>query len=486
MKFGELRDGNEVNILIDGYEVFKTINKKLSSANSSILFAVYDLDPGIYLTRKSLLSIKKEDTSDDHPKSFENKLIPKLQDILINKARKGLEIKIIVWEPNKGIKLLPNKNEKGLESRKKKLLDLQKKAKQEDLNIKIIFDDTGPTLISGHHEKIIIIDEKIAFCGGIDLTYGKWDTKYHEYSNQFRDTKIDQPWHDIHLMCQGPILNDFIYHFNQRFIYSINKDKEKTKKIKFKNVYDSKIGDYQCHASRTWKGFVGSHSIYKNYKKIIESAKENIYIENQFAFQDKQITKILTDALRNNRNLKIIVVLPFNPNLPGWIRSVISHMSINDINKNLDKIIKTGNGHVKIYSLISQNKKKFNEFKQIYVHSKLIISDDSTIMIGSANLDKNGFKDSTEFNITINSPKLSKNTRIKLWKEHLGYHNKNDSIIYNFDKGFELWDSIAYSNGLKVKNNKIIQGFVYFYNFKEMNLPKPNSNLMELSEFKFY
>ena len=65
----------------------------------------------------------------------------------------------------------------------------------------------------------------------------------------------------------------------------------------------------------------------------------------------------------------------------------------------------------------------------------MIISDDSTIMIGSANLDKNGFKDSTEFNITINSSKLSNNTRIKLWKEHLGYQNKNDSIISNFDKG---------------------------------------------------
>ena len=340
MKFGELRDGNEVKILIDGYESFKTINRKLSSANSSILFAVYDLDPDIYLTRKDLLTIKKEDTSINHPKSLENNLFPKLQDILINKARKGLEIKIIVWEPNKGIKLLPNKNKKGLETRKGKLLYLQKKAKEEDLNIRIIFDDTGPTLISGHHEKIIIIDKKIAFCGGMDLTYGKWDTKYHEYSNQFRDTKIDQPWHDIHVMCQGPILNDFIYHFNQRFIYSINKDKEKTKKIKFKNVYNGKIGDYQCYASRTWKGLVGSHSIYKNYKKIIENAKENIYIENQFAFQDKQITKILVGALRNNRDLKTIIVLPFNPNLPGWIRSVISHMSINDINKNLNKIIK--------------------------------------------------------------------------------------------------------------------------------------------------
>lgn len=115
--------------------------------------------------------VKKENIKSNSNKDSTTKIIPTLENLLIDKSRAGLEIKIIVWEPNKGIKLLPNKNEKGLEPRNIKLNELNNFTKKNNLdNIQIIYDKSGPTLISGHHEKLIIIDKKIAFCGGIDLS----------------------------------------------------------------------------------------------------------------------------------------------------------------------------------------------------------------------------------------------------------------------------------------------------------------------------
>lgn len=47
--FGEITIGNKINILIDGSETFNLIFKKIDKANSSIYFALYDLDPSITL-----------------------------------------------------------------------------------------------------------------------------------------------------------------------------------------------------------------------------------------------------------------------------------------------------------------------------------------------------------------------------------------------------------------------------------------------------
>jgi len=432
--------------------------------------------------------VKKENVKSNSNKDSTTKIIPTLQDLLIDKSRAGLEIKIIVWEPNKDIKLLPNKNENGFEPRNIKLNELNDFTEKNNLdNIQIIYDNSGPTLISGHHEKLIIIDKKIAFCGRIDLSFGKWDTSEHTFSNPLRNTDQDEPWHDVHVMCEGPILRNFIYHF-QRLYYANSGDVKQTrKKIKIPIFNTKRLGPYQCYASRTWKGFDNAKGIFENYKNLIINAKKNIYIENQFSFQDKSITNILINCLKENKKLKVIILTPINPNLPGMIRSIISHMSINDINKNLEKIRDTTPSRVRIFSLIAQNRNKLNEIKQIYVHSKLMIVDDKYITIWSANLDKNRFRDSTEFNVSIISYALAKQFRMKLWKEHLGLDN---SLQFgkgqNFDMGFKLWKETAYSNGINLKNNRQIKGFTYYYNYEEMGLPKPYPDAIGGNQFVIY
>jgi phosphatidylserine/phosphatidylglycerophosphate/cardiolipin synthase-like enzyme len=65
--------------------------------------------------------------------------------------------------------------------------------------ITIRLDTKAPTLTSGFHEKIMIIDNQIAFCGGQDLSLGEWDTSDHEFDNPSRDLG-GEPWHDIHTM----------------------------------------------------------------------------------------------------------------------------------------------------------------------------------------------------------------------------------------------------------------------------------------------
>ncbi|RKU48974.1 hypothetical protein DL546_009487 [Coniochaeta pulveracea] len=107
-----------------------------------------------------------------------------------------------------------------------------------------------------HHEKLCLVDDKIAFMGGLDMCFGRWDTNSHpiadahpgdidaivfpgqDYNNarvyDFEDVqtwennKLDRTkssrmgWSDISISLSGPIVNSLIEHFTHRwnFIYN--------------------------------------------------------------------------------------------------------------------------------------------------------------------------------------------------------------------------------------------------------------------------
>ena len=96
-----------------------------------------------------------------------------------------------------------------------------------------------------HHEKCVIIDQKVGFMGGLDICYGRWDTPEHsiinkddkwngaDYTNERirgfapgttknfmespmkRETEPRMPWHDIGLQLRGDSVIDLLRHFIQ-------------------------------------------------------------------------------------------------------------------------------------------------------------------------------------------------------------------------------------------------------------------------------
>lgn len=99
-----------------------------------------------------------------------------------------------------------------------------------------------------HHEKMVIIDQKIAFLGGLDIGYGRWDDSEHrisdpeekywpgvEYCNyrktdilkpkEYLKCSIDRkkdprmPWHDVAIRVAGESVIDLSRHFVQYWNY---------------------------------------------------------------------------------------------------------------------------------------------------------------------------------------------------------------------------------------------------------------------------
>jgi phosphatidylserine/phosphatidylglycerophosphate/cardiolipin synthase-like enzyme len=262
--FDQKTTGTCVKFAVDGQQIMGLIHQKIREAKFSIWIANYDLDPDLYLIRESDLKKKhfqqSFDESDLVSSSCQNKINQELdssisnslianytdhfvlQNLLIQKAKERVDIKIILWEPRLIIRKLPiSKQRRGIEGREKKaeIINLLAKNHGVENYIEVRVDSKAPTFTSGYHEKIIIIDNKIGFCGGQDLSKGKWDTSCHSYDNQLRDGG-SEPWHDVNVMVQGPVVRYFIFHFNQRWIHSIFKSDKWVKEI----VRPDSIGAY--------------------------------------------------------------------------------------------------------------------------------------------------------------------------------------------------------------------------------------------------
>jgi phosphatidylserine/phosphatidylglycerophosphate/cardiolipin synthase-like enzyme len=179
-----------------------------------------------------------------------------LQDLLIEKAKQGVEVKIIIWQPRPELRIIPGA-ERGLGGRTKEVEMMNELAKSNGpKNLMVRIDNTAPTITSGHHDKIIVIDNQVGFCGGLDLSSGKWDTSDHDFDNSLRDANA-HPWHDVHAMVKGPVVWDLIYHFHQRWVYSQTKDVRQVRGMEVKSPYSNHGGDGNTSiiALRTWHKF---------------------------------------------------------------------------------------------------------------------------------------------------------------------------------------------------------------------------------------
>ena len=476
VRFGEPTYGNRVRFLIDGEQAFAAICDAIDRAQTSILIANYDMDPELKFVRKRRAVPRAVGGSshDEYP----------LQRQLLRKAEHGVEVKIVVWEPRLALRIIPGADERGIDGRAEQVEKIVHVAKWKGLDHKVAvrIDSTAPTLTSAHHEKIVVIDNRIGFCGGLDLSKGKWDTSSHDFDNPQRDPG-SEPWHDVQLMVQGPVVWDLVYHFQQRWLYSESRDVHQVRGLRLHLNYSSvgKEGTMHAEALRTWKGMNRNGGIKSWYATMFRQAAESIYIENQFPFQDSFATRLLAKNLEEKPELRVIIVGPLEPNLPGLVGSVIARMSVNDVRSNLAKLRKAGGDRVKTYSLVSQHPTEPENRRQIYVHSKVMIVDDKFVTVGSANTDKNGFRDSSELNVGISSELAARELRERLWQEHLGIISRRS--VENFAYGFHLWEKSADDNGERVRNGKPLKSHVYYYNFSEIGLPPPYPEAAKADRF---
>ena len=254
-----------------------------------------------------------------------------------------------------------------------------------------------------HHEKIVVVDDRVAFVGGIDLTTyagDRFDTPAHE-------ARGGVGWHDAASVLRGPAVADVARHFCERWEAVTGETLPPPKRPR-------RTGDTEVQVVRTVPEHVydsirdGDFRILEAYTRALRSAERLIYLENQFLWSS-EIVEILERKLERppSDDFRLVVVLPSNPNDGG-----------DDSRGQLADLIECDDGAGRVLACTLYALGELGPCP-VYVHAKIGIVDDRWLTLGSANLNEHSLFNDTELNVVTCDTRLARETRLRLWAEHL-------------------------------------------------------------------
>ncbi|HZE05341.1 MAG TPA: phospholipase D family protein [Solirubrobacteraceae bacterium] len=281
-----------------------------------------------------------------------------------------------------------------------------------------------------HHEKTIVVDGRVAFVGGIDLT----DSAGDRYDGPAHTARRRIGWHDVSTRLSGPAVADVNDHFRMRWRELTGEDipappppppaGETT--VQVVRTVEEHMYDSMHH---------GDFRILESYIRALRSARELIYIENQFLWAP-ELVSIIADKLRNppTPQFRVVILLPSKAN-----------NGQEDTRGQVGVLIDAAGGSDRVLvTTIRALTPSADRADPIYVHAKVLVVDDRWLIIGSANINERSLFNDTEMCVVTDDAQLARETRIRLWAEHLEMPEdgvRDATAVSLFD---ERWRPIAH------------------------------------------
>lgn len=235
--FAPIRENCKCEWFIDGQSYFEAVYLYLSYAKYEVFITDWWLSPELYL-RRPIGKSKNQET--------------RIDNVLKRLAENNVKIYIIVYKEQTIALTINSKH-------------TQKKLEALHPNIKVLRHPDHPFFLWSHHEKMVIIDQKYAFLGGLDLCFGRMDNAHHhlhdpdheekegeevyfpgiDFTNsrikdfilvkEYDKCRVDKisvprmPWHDIAMKLEGDSVVDLCRHFIQYWNFA-KYDLDPTKK----------------------------------------------------------------------------------------------------------------------------------------------------------------------------------------------------------------------------------------------------------------
>jgi phosphatidylserine/phosphatidylglycerophosphate/cardiolipin synthase-like enzyme/uncharacterized membrane protein YdjX (TVP38/TMEM64 family) len=281
---------------------------------------------------------------------------------------------------------------------------------------------------ASHHQKLVVIDDTVAFVGGLDLTKSRWDTPAHLLEEPRRvdpDGKPYLPFHDVQMMVSGDAAAALGDLARARWRNATGRGLPQAVRRPVEELWpvNSPPDVEQCAVgiSRTQPAYDGQaeiREIEQAYLDGIKAARRFIYIESQY-FTANVIGRALATRLSEPEGPEVVLVLRHN--CDGWLeRQTMDSLRARILN---ELELADHYGRLRIYAPTVPGT---NGEVKVGVHSKLLVVDDDFAFVGSANVSNRSMGFDTECNLAIESqgqPHLRAviaSLRNRLLAEHLG------------------------------------------------------------------
>ncbi|WP_426322653.1 phospholipase D-like domain-containing protein [Pseudoduganella sp. R-43] len=370
--------GNKVQLLFDGPQTMAEMMKAIAAARDHINFETYIFD--------------------------QDELGMKFADLLIQKQREGVVVNVIY-------------DSVGTIGVPQEFFDRMKEG-----GVKLLaFNPVNPAKARGNgwklnardHRKMLIVDGKVGFTGGINIsdTYSK--------SSPFRGGsggvgsgagggsgpgrekgENDVGWRDTHVRIEGPAVQAMQWLFVQAWIEQDADDLRDAK-------YFSQVAPAGDKVVRVLGSRPEGHfEIYKALLLAMQEAKKSIHITCAYFVPDDQTLEALTDAAR--RGVDVQLVLP----------------SVSDSGL----VFHAGRA---FYQPLLEAGVKIYELKLSVLHAKTVVIDGVWSTVGSTNLDRRSFLHNSEVNVIVMGDVFGLEME-KAFKEDL--HNSREITLVEWNK----------------------------------------------------
>lgn len=334
--------GNKVSLLFDGPATMRAMMEAARGATTSINLETYIFD--------------------------QDEIGLQFADLLIEKRRQGVVVNVIA----DGVGTLATPRE---------FFD---KLRAGGINV-LIFNPVNPTKRPGKwalnnrdHRKIMVVDGRIAFTGGINIssTYAN-SSLFRSNKKASKVSEDDVGWRDTHIRIEGPAVGALQWAFIDNWVHQ---DAGELPQIDY-FPHLAPVGDKVVRVLATSPD--RDSEIYKSLVLAIGEAKKSIHMTAAYFVPDRQIVEGLVAAAKRGVDVQLV--------LPG----VSDHSFIKHAGESFyDELLEGG---VRIHQL-----------QVAVLHAKTTVIDGMWSSIGSANIDRRSFIHNYEVNVVVLDPAFGK------------------------------------------------------------------------------
>ena len=288
------------------------------------------------------------------------------------------------------------------------------------------FDSAHP-LGCSHHQKIVVIDDNFAVCGGIDMTSDRWDTPEHLEDDPRRrrpyGTRLYGPWHDLTMMVEGEAAGALAELGRKRWVRaggSVLEPCAPQQETAWPDRLRAEFRDVEIGIARTraaWRDAAEVREIEALFVEHIRRARRFIYAESQY-FASRAIAEAIAERLSQPEPPEIVLINPESAD--GWLEQA----AMDGARVRLCHAIADRNPGARFRIFMPYNAAG----TAIYVHSKTMIVDDEIVRVGSANMNNRSMGLDSECDLFIDAARPGnahampaiRRLRINLLAEHIG------------------------------------------------------------------
>ncbi|WP_064693230.1 phospholipase D-like domain-containing protein [Rhizobium aegyptiacum] len=350
--------------LINGNKYFAEVSRALRQARRSVWIVGWDFHPNIRMEPE-----KSEETLADllHALAAENP---------------ELEIRILIWA------LGPIYSDKSIDL-------LRKKNFPRNARIDLRFDLQG-AIRGCHHQKLVCIDDAVAFIGGIDLTSRRWDTRRHRPKDRLRRDPEGTPYdplHDVQAMVTGDAAR-LIGDIARRRWENATGEKHLPLAASMPfawpddlsvSLREIPVAFALTEPATTWRPGIGDGIA--STLDIIARARRHLYIEAQY-LASFRVADAIAARLQEEDGPEVVAICTRSSH--GLIEKLVMGSNRDRVIRRLKRADRAD--RLRVYYPVVPGRKtpgsplQADNEVEVLIHSKLMIADDELVRIGSSNL----------------------------------------------------------------------------------------------------